>query len=447
MKQILTTLLLALAVGTVGYYIGLGQKETLAPIPCKAGEATKQAYVCPMHPHIVQGHAGTCPICGMDLVVAGGVGNLSTQIHVETATQHKLGVRLARAERATMTHDIRTHATMVPDEGAVLRITPNVDGVLSKLHVDRVGQRVAAGQVLYEISSPEVLPLQYEYIDILRRGASAIKMTEDRRAQNAKAILDASEQEPLLREQVARGVRQSEEQLESILQPLRRDRERMTLRLRQIGFTDDMLARLERDRQALITVPARAQRACVVQEVLARSGMQIGHDTEVLSCVDTSRAWLEIALYPDQLSWVREGDAITVELEGSAPIKSKLSGINPVLDHATRTARARLPIVFERAANLGEYAAVTIHAAPRQMLSVPKSAVIRTGRGNIVMRAMGHGHFMPVEVSLGIESADRIAIRDGLLEGDEVVVNGQFLLDAAASIADAAQRLKRHGGE
>jgi Cu(I)/Ag(I) efflux system membrane fusion protein len=67
---------------------------------------------------------------------------------------------------------------------------------------------------------------------------------------------------------------------------------------------------------------------------------------------------------------------------------------------------------------------------------------MRTGQGNTVMRAVGRGHFMPVKVVTGIETAERIAILDGLSAGDEVAVNGQFLLDAAASIADAAQRLR-----
>jgi Cu(I)/Ag(I) efflux system membrane fusion protein len=49
---------------------------------------------------------------------------------------------------------------------------------------------------------------------------------------------------------------------------------------------------------------------------------------------------------------------------------------------------------------------------------------------------------MPVEVITGIETAERIAIRDGLDAGDQVAVNGQFLLDAAASIADTAQRMR-----
>ncbi|MBT9497642.1 MAG: efflux RND transporter periplasmic adaptor subunit, partial [Zoogloea sp.] len=51
-------------------------------------------------------------------------------------------------------------------------------------------------------------------------------------------------------------------------------------------------------------------------------------------------------------------------------------------------------------------------------------------------------HFLPVKVLTGIETGERVAIRDGLEAGDQVAVNGHFLIDAAASLADAAQRMR-----
>jgi len=67
---------------------------------------------------------------------------------------------------------------------------------------------------------------------------------------------------------------------------------------------------------------------------------------------------------------------------------------------------------------------------------------MRTGKGNMVMLARGNGHFLPFPVETGIESGDLIEITEGLQEGAQVAVNGQFLLDAAASLSDAAQRMQ-----
>jgi len=237
-------------------------------------------------------------------------------------------------------------------------------------------------------------------------------------------------------------VHQSEEQLWSILQPLQRDRDRVDLRLRQIGFSNAMLHHLSQSKQASAEIAMRAQRPCVVKEVLARPGMQVEPMTEILTCVDPTQTWLELTLYPDQLPWLHEGDAVEVTFDDGTTATTRLTGLNPLLDKVSHTARTRLPIELGRSGNLGEYASVTIHAAPREVLAVPRNAVMRTGHGNFVMRALGNGHFMPVKVVTGIETAERTAILDGLEAGDQVAVNGQFLLDAAASIAATAERLK-----
>jgi len=448
MKKVVFSLLVALTFGAAGYFLGLGKNasppavETISAAPGKT-PAGHTAYVCPMHSHIVQDHPGTCPICGMDLVVLKDAhGAVANQIYVDPATQQKLGVQLVSAELATLTHDVSTYGTLVPDEGAVLRITPNVDGLLTRLHVSRVGQRIVRGQLIYEISSQEALNLQYEYLDIQHRGEPTRKMAEERRAQNQTNLANARELEPSARELVERGARQSEEQLGSLLQPLERDRERVELRLQQIGFTDGMLATLTKSGKALGVVPVRAQQTCVVQEVMARPGMTVGRMTEILRCVDPSHVLIEIALYPDQIPWIGEHDAVTMEFTDGTMVKMQLSGLNPLVDEATRTLRVRMPVTLARAPNLGEYATVTIQTTPRQVVSVPTSAVQRTGHGNFVMHALGQGHFMPVKVITGIESTDRIAIRNGLEAGDQVAVNGQFLMDAAASIADTAQRMR-----
>ena len=60
----------------------------------------------------------------------------------------------------------------------------------------------------------------------------------------------------------------------------------------------------------------------------------------------------------------------------------------------------------------------------------------------MVMLARGDGHFMPVNVETGIESEEGVEIVYGLQEGAEVAVNGQFLLDSAASMSAMAERMR-----
>jgi Cu(I)/Ag(I) efflux system membrane fusion protein len=86
---------------------------------------------------------------------------------------------------------------------------------------------------------------------------------------------------------------------------------------------------------------------------------------------------------------------------------------------------------------LGEAGAPVVH--------VPRSAVIRSGLEERVIVALGDGRFAPRHVVAGEESGDRIAILEGLAEGEEVVVAGQFLLDSEANLRTALERLAPGG--
>jgi Cu(I)/Ag(I) efflux system membrane fusion protein len=163
----------------------------------------------------------------------------------------------------------------------------------------------------------------------------------------------------------------------------------------------------------------------------------------LFSFADLSQVWVDVPLYPDQIAWVKEGDRVTIRLPpGMRDIKTRLKFIAPTVDSTTRTVLARLSVNNAKyKLPIGSFLDVTIHAKPHKALVVPRSAVMRTGKGDMVIVAEGNGHFTPVKVETGIETDDAIEITSGLQAGDQVAVNGQFLLDAAASMSDAAQRL------
>ena len=432
---------------TLGAGFWLGQRNgTASPLPLTASN-TRQVYVCPMHSHIVQDHPGTCPICGMDLVQAGqsesGESDTGAQIHVDTATQQKFGVRLASAKRGSLAHEIHTYATLSADVSAMQRITPTVDGLLVKLYATHPGQRIAAGAPLYDIFSQELLGLENEYTDYFKRRNQTLRNAEETRIQNRQMLESMHGNDAAGRTQIEKGMRQGEDQINSMLQPMERDGERLTGRLKLSGFSDAMLLDLANKRSASGVVTIRAQHACTVNDVSARSGMSVSAMTDILTCVEANRAWLELAFYEDQASHVHEGDTVQVIFADGKHMQTRLTGLSSITEGKARTIRARIPIKLAAGQQLGDYADVTLLSSPHEALSVPVSAVMRTGRGDFVMRALGNGHFMPQKIETGMANDDRIEIREGLKAGDQVAVNGQFLLDAAASIADAAQRYEQ----
>jgi len=90
------------------------------------------------------------------------------------------------------------------------------------------------------------------------------------------------------------------------------------------------------------------------------------------------------------------------------------------------------------------YAEVSIQgAAPnKQVLFIPREALIRTGTRNAVVLALGAGRFQPVAVTPGVESEDWIEILHGIKAGDVVVTSGQFLIDSEANVRASFSRMQ-----
>lgn len=380
------------------------------------GKPRKKAWVCPMHAHILQGHGGACPICGMDLVEAEAAPQTAPGVHVDSALQQRMGLRLAQASVQRMGRVLHSYGSVAIDETSVHTVSPKTDGWVRRLHVATVGQRVEAGQLLYEIYSPELVQRQREYIELLQRRDQLLQNMTEMSGQNAQMAA-----------------------------ALARERMRMREKFAYADVADETLARVEATRRPLNHLPVYAKRAGVVTAVGAREGAYVTPMSNVVSLADLSTVAIDVVLYTDQLEWVRDGDAVTVRFpRADRPAhKARLALGAPVVDPLTRALRARLVVDnVETPLRPGEFVDVTITPLPHEALAVPRSAVIRTGAGNHVMLAREGGHFMPVAVETGVENDDFIEITDGLQEGAEVAVSGQFLLDAAASMNDAAQRMQ-----
>ena len=71
------------------------------------------------------------------------------------------------------------------------------------------------------------------------------------------------------------------------------------------------------------------------------------------------------------------------------------------------------------------------------MVAVPDSAVIDTGTRQVVIIDRGEGRFEPREVKIGLRGEGFTEIREGIAEGDRVVVAANFLIDAESNLTAA----------
>jgi Cu(I)/Ag(I) efflux system membrane fusion protein len=88
------------------------------------------------------------------------------------------------------------------------------------------------------------------------------------------------------------------------------------------------------------------------------------------------------------------------------------------------------------------FAEVVVYGGPRRnVLRIPREALIVTGERETVVKALGEGRFQPVDVVTGMKRAGQVEVLSGLEEGDEVVVSGQFLIDSESSLRASFLRM------
>jgi len=77
----------------------------------------------------------------------------------------------------------------------------------------------------------------------------------------------------------------------------------------------------------------------------------------------------------------------------------------------------------------------------QNVLVVPEEAVIHSGTRKVLVLDRGNGTFQVREVKLGVNGSGLWEVKDGVEEGDRVVVSAQFLIDSESSLKEAIRKL------
>ena len=399
-----------------------------------AGKHLDANYVCPMHPQIIRGKPGNCPICGMDLIKKDAEekkekkimywvapmdanyrrdepgkspmgmdlvpvyddGEDGITVKISPSVENNMGVRTAIVKKDKLWRRIDTVGYVDFDENKISHIHLRTKGWIEKLLIKSEGERVKKGQLLFEVYSPELVNAQEEYLQALRSGHQGLSSA-------------------------------SRERLEAL------------------GISSEQVKQLNRKRKASQFVKVFAKQDGIVSKLNVREGMFVMPQKEVMSLADLSSVWILAEVFESQADWVKQGQSSEVRLSylPGREWEGEVEYIYPSLDQKTRTLKVRLRFDNnDEALKPNMYADVTIYGgAKREVKIIPREALIRTGNDERVIISVGDGRFQPRDVTAGIESGEYIEIISGLNVGDKVVTSGQFLIDSEASLKASIARM------
>jgi Cu(I)/Ag(I) efflux system membrane fusion protein len=399
-------------------------------------------YQCPMHPEVRSDEPGRCPICGMDLVPmapakastgerkplyyrnpmnpsvtspsprkdemgmdyvpvyaegddAAAGDDEAGAIRLSAAMVNNLGVRTAATRMGKLDSRIDTVGILAYDERGRIEVRVRAEGYVERLSVRAEGEAVRRGQALFAAFSPKLAAAQREFLNAL--------------ALDDAALIEAS-----------------------------------AGRLRALGLDAAAIERLRTTGKVAERVTYYAPEDGVVTSLGIREGALAEPGMSAMTVVPTSRLWVVAEVPEADAARVHAGASATLAFPAlpGETMQAQVLEVLPQLNEATRTLQARLELANPgRQLAAGMLADVSLEAdAGGEALMVPTEALIRTGRAERVIVALGNGRFVARDVLSGRESGDEIQVLAGLEPGEEVVVSGQFMIDSESQVRSSLRR-------
>jgi len=292
----------------------------------------------------------------------------------------------------------------------VAKITSRIEGQIEKIHV-QLGDRVKPGQPLVAIGSLQLDQLIEEYLV----GKAQADVAENSLRRTEKLRADDIVPERKLIEDKGRYM-----ETKARYQHIRE-------KLLNMGLSPAELTALERGRHEeshRYTLTSPIAGTVVAQHAVRGQGVAPGN--ELFEVVDTSRVWIFANLPIEQARKFKEGDVGTILPKGGEPVTAPLTYLAPVADETTRTIQVRFEVANPRGQlKPREYVDVTLTLSGSPTLAVPVSAITTADKiRGVFIEQKSTYTFMPIDI--GREGGGWVEVRNGIKEGDRVVIEGVF---------------------
>ena len=368
----------------------------------------------PMDPTYIRDKPGKSPM-GMDLVPVyedEEEGPTPGTVRIDPGFVQNIGVQSEPVRRTDIPFTVRTVGTLAYDDGQAVWVNTKFDGWIERVYVNYVGEPVRKGQKLFEIYSPQLVTTQNEYlqaVDYAKRMAAA---DYPEAAKRASSLVESSRQ-----------------------------------RLTYWDISDAQIDELERSRTVRRTLTAVSPADGLVVEKMSQAleGMSVKAGMNLYKIVDLSKIWAEAEIYEHQVPWLKVGQRAVVDVptEPGRRIVGRVRYVYPFFSEKTRTMKVSIELPNPgNTLRADMYVNITFDVpSARNVLVVPEEAVIHSGTRQVLVLDRGNGTFQVREVKLGVNGSGLWEVKDGIDEGDRVVVSAQFLIDSESSLKEAIRKL------
>lgn len=355
-------------------------------------------WTCSMHPQIQMTSPGKCPLCGMNLipVARSNEGMDEDAVQLSKEAIQLAGIQTTIVQRQKPSKEIRLYGKVQAPESSLQSQVSQVNGRIEKLLVNSTGVAVHEGQALAVVYSPELLIAQQELIE-----AAKVKQVQP-------LIYEAAKQ-----------------------------------RLRQMKLSEAQIAKIEASASVTSNIEIVANTSGTVIAKRVNTGDYIEKGSVLFDIADLSNVWVMFDAYESDLPLLKEGQKIEFTLQAipGKTFTGNISLIDPVINPDTRVAGVRISTSnISGQLKPGMFVTGTANTGigmSKKEIVIPGSAVLWTGERSVVYVKEPNSEspvFKMREITLGPSLGDDFIVYRGVTEGEEIVTNGTFSVDAAAQL-------------
>jgi Cu(I)/Ag(I) efflux system membrane fusion protein len=399
------------AAGVAGYRLGTGSWPLMpkAMTSDHAGHAATMASAPAKERKVLyyrnpMGLADTSPVpkkdsMGMDYipVYADEAEQVPGTVKISLDRVQRSGVRTEKAEMRHLSRPVRAPGVAKADERTLHSVTLRADAFIEKLYVEETGAHVKKGQPLFRIYSPAMVNAQVDYRISDPEGTG----------RGRKSSIRGADQ-----------------------------------KLRNLEVPQAVIDEMRRSGAPVMSFDWPSPADGYVMKKNAIEGQMVRMGEEIMRLANLEKIWVIADVAEQDMGLVAVGQPVRVRFKAfpSEVFDGRVTFILHELDMATRTGQVRVELDNpERRIKHEMYADVEIDtgAGQKPRVAVPNSAIINSGNRQVVLVARGQGRFEPRSVTLGLHGENYTEIKDGVSEGEEVVVAANFLIDAESNLQAA----------
>lgn len=336
------------------------------------------------------------------LIIFGlALGIVSLDIHAETPS---VEVRTATATQQPISSSHTVYGRVQPDPDAVITVSLPHAGLITRVAA-RLGQRVATGDVLLEISTAPAAYMGYL---------------------QARSTVDYAQRELERQERMLKTQLTTRSQVDAARKALADARSSLQA----------IEARGANKAGQTLTAPTDG----IITALNVSQGDRVQADTSAVAIANGGRLIAVLGVEPEDLAGLHTGTPVSIHsvFATDYQVDSQLSDIHAMIDPQTGLVDVLAPIPQDHVNHLviGSYLSADLVLDQHTGIVLPRSAVRRDDHGSYVFR-VSDNKASRVAVETGIEHEDRIEIRRGLKAGESVVIRGNYELTDGMAVRKA----------